>query len=144
MKKITIEIPEKSIHFTIPGEPMGKQRPRYTRSGIVYTPSETVAYEKMDAACFWKASNAETYHGAVGLYIEAYYGIPKSVRKSVKLAMLDGTIKPTKKPDFDNIEKIVADGLKKAGMDDDKQVVINCCRKEYSEEPRVEVWLWEI
>lgn len=139
----------RKIKFMIPGEPRGKQRHRYRAiwaKHVIqeYTPSETVAYEKLVAASYWKAKDAEVHHGAVGIHIDAYFGIPKSATKKEREEMLDGTRPCTKKPDIDNIEKIVEDGLKKAGYDDDRQVVFSCVHKEWAEIPRVEVELWEV
>lgn len=134
----------KKIRMIIPGEPRGKQRPRHTRSGTVYTPSETVAYEKEVKAAYWRNDGAETFHGTVAVLITAYYGIPKSAPKSAKLAMLDGTRLPNKKPDIDNVAKIIMDGLKGAAYDDDKQVVSLTAEKRYGEEPHVFVTVVEI
>lgn len=35
------------IQFAIMGEPQGKGRPRFARSGHTYTPEKTAAYEKV-------------------------------------------------------------------------------------------------
>ena len=38
----------KQIRFTIPGQPFGKQRPKFSRAGAyvkTYTPKETTSYE---------------------------------------------------------------------------------------------------
>lgn len=50
--------------------------------------------------------------------------------------MLDGQIRPTKKPDSDNILKAVADALNQVAYRDDKQIVDTQVRKFYSETPR--------
>ena len=33
------------LRFTVPGKPVGKARPRFTRRGFAYTPEKTVRYE---------------------------------------------------------------------------------------------------
>ena len=71
--------------------------------------------------------------------IKAYYSIPKSASKKKKAAMLAGKIRPTKKPDMDNVVKIIADSLNQIAYRDDTQIVDCQCRKFYSENPRVEV-----
>lgn len=129
--------------FTIPGQPQGKQRPRYARTGAVYTPSETRAYEKKVHAAWWQ-SGGETLHGAVKLEIVAGYEIPKSAPKSAKAAMMDGTRVPAKKPDIDNVIKIIMDGLNGAAYDDDKQVVQVNASKKYVEVPMVLVTVTEL
>ena len=55
--------------------------------------------------------------------------------------MLQGKILPTKKPDCDNIAKIICDALNGVAYDDDKQIVALKVTKIYSAEPRVLVWV---
>ena len=134
------------IKFEIPGKPFGKQRPRMTKAGMAYTPKETTSYENLiKRAC--QDSKGGLYFDAeqpIGLGIKAYYPIPASTSKKAKIAMLNGQMLPTKKPDCDNITKIVADALNGIAYHDDKQIVINVIEKHYAEEPRVEVVIWGI
>ena len=60
--------------------------------------------------------------------------------------MLKGEIRPTKKPDCDNISKAVCDGITHQGRVwyDDSQVVTNFVMKLYDYTPRVEVTIEEI
>lgn len=58
--------------------------------------------------------------------------------------MIDKHIRPTKKPDLDNIMKCVTDALNEIAYQDDKQIVSASIEKYYSEEPRVEVAIMEI
>lgn len=37
----------RSISFSVPGEPAGKGRPRFTRTGHPYTPGKTESYESL-------------------------------------------------------------------------------------------------
>ena len=53
--------------------------------------------------------------------------------------MLDGIIRPTKKPDADNVLKVVADSLNHIAYKDDSQIVDAYVRKFYCEKPRIEV-----
>lgn len=76
--------------------------------------------------------------------IMAYYGVPKSVSKKKKALMLEGKIRPTKKPDMDNVMKIVADSLNQVAYKDDTQIVDAQCRKFYSVKPRIEVIIKQI
>jgi Holliday junction resolvase RusA-like endonuclease len=134
------------IKFVIPGKPFGKQRPRMTKAGMAYTPKETTSYENLiKRAC--QDSKGGLYFDAeqpVGLGIKAYYPIPASTSKRARNDMLEGRLMPTKKPDCDNIAKIVADALNGIAYYDDKQIVVNIVEKCYSEEPRVEVTIWPI
>ena len=55
-----------------------------------------------------------------------------------------GKIRPTKKPDFDNIAKIVCDSLNTIAYKDDSQVIDGQVRKFYSEKPRIVVKIRQI
>ena len=80
----------------------------------------------------------------IELSITAYFAIPKSTGKKKRAQMLSGEVLPAKKPDADNIAKIIADSLNKAAYHDDKQIVSLYVRKRYSDSPRVEVELIEV
>ena len=76
--------------------------------------------------------------------ILAYYGIPKSKPKKVKALMATNAIRPTKKPDMDNVVKLVADALNQVAYRDDTQIVDCQVRKFYSDTPRLEVLIQRI
>lgn len=131
---------QKSI---IIGEPRGKARPRFKNTGKfiqTYTDRETREYEKKVK----KSYVGEITENNVMAVIEAYYSIPKNTSKKTREAMLRGDIRPSKKPDVDNIAKIILDGLNGVAYIDDKQVVMLCVRKAYSNTPRVEVSIEEV
>ena len=71
--------------------------------------------------------------------IKAFFKIPKSTSKKQKERMLTGEIRPTKKPDMDNIVKAVADALNGIAYEDDKQIIECSIKKYYTEEERIEV-----
>lgn len=128
---------------TVYGEPQGKARPRFsTRNGYVqtYTASKTKSYENQIA----EAYKGKIYDGYISIDIKAYFGIPKSATKKNRLAMLQNEIKPSKKPDADNIAKIVLDALNGIAYIDDKQVICLKVEKEYSETPRIEFEIKEL
>jgi Holliday junction resolvase RusA-like endonuclease len=58
--------------------------------------------------------------------------------------MIAGTERPTKKPDIDNIEKIIFDALNGIAYNDDSQIVSCWADKFYSTVPRVEVVIYGI
>jgi Holliday junction resolvase RusA-like endonuclease len=130
------------IKFIIPGEPQGKARARVTRFGN-YTPEKTVNYEALIKHIY--TQKTEIMHiGQLAIDITAYYSIPKSYSYKKQREMEEHIIRPTKKPDGDNILKIVADALNKIAYNDDSQIVEARIRKYYSHAPRVEVVLNEI
>lgn len=135
------------IQFTIPGEPQGKARAR-TGKGFAYTPEKTVNYEALIKQIYvfeaLKGKPKGLIEKPVEMAILAFYGIPKSYSKGKLLAAQHNVIRPTKKPDADNIAKIVCDALNNVAYKDDTQVVKLTVEKYYSELPRVEVGLKEV
>jgi len=125
--------------LTIPGEPTAKGRPRHGK-GFTYTPQKTVNYENLVKILFVeKYGQAELMTGELKVEILAYFGIPKSTSKKKALDMRLGIIRPTKKPDTDNIAKIVLDALNNIAYKDDSQVVELTVIKYYAETPSVEI-----
>lgn len=68
----------------------------------------------------------------VTVAVDAYFKIPKSYIKGKRLACEHNINRPDKKPDIDNVLKVVLDALNKIAYADDKQVVEVRCRKWYS------------
>jgi len=132
------------ISFTVPGEPRGKGRPRATRMGNnirLYTDAKTASYENLVALACQQAMQAASQPpltGALALSVFAYVGIPKSTSKAKRQEMAAGLIRPTKKPDLDNIIKAVLDGLNGVAFADDVQIVSIIAEKMYApNEPRL-------
>lgn len=140
------------VIFTVYGEPQGKARPRvvrnrFTGNTIAYTPEKTTAYEETVRGAFREEAHNQKVgvccpFGSSPIYIKitAFFKIPVTT-KTKKEQMLQGKILPTKKPDCDNIAKIICDALNGVAYDDDKQIVALKVTKIYSAEPRVLVWV---
>lgn len=130
-------------HFVIPGEPVGKGRPRFSRNGHAYTPEATAAYENLVKLEYERQVDCEPYEKGIPLVmtINAMYSIPASAGKKQRQLMLAGAIFPTKKPDCDNIIKIIADALNGLAYYDDSQLSTVSIVKRYAPMPRVEVWI---
>lgn len=125
--------------FCIYGEPQGKGRHR-TAGGHEYTPENTVLYENLVKTEYRSQSGKRFPDDAMlDVRIFAYYSIPKSVSKKKRKAMLEKKVRPTKKPDFDNIGKVICDSLNGIAYRDDAQIVDSMVRKFYSDTPRVVV-----
>lgn len=147
------------VRFIVPGEPKGKGRPQTkvmysakgftdkktgkTRNTLVnnVTPKNTVIYENLIKSMYYDKYNDFRFpdDAMLDMRIMAYYAIPKSATKKKKASMLANEIRPTKKPDMDNVVKAVADALNQVAYRDDTQIVDCQCRKFYSDTPRVEV-----
>lgn len=134
----------KNVNFTVYGEPKGKGRPRFARAtGHAITPKDTVAYENLVRMEFINQCGEVRFpdDAMLDLRIHAFYSIPKSASRKKRSAMLVGTIRPTKKPDMDNVVKIIADSLNQVAYRDDTQIVDCQVRKFYSEKPRVTIYI---
>lgn len=134
--------------FCIHGDPQGKGRPRFsTVCGHVHTrtPDETVLYENLVKTEYRQQVGVKFPDDAMlDVRIFAYYPIPKSVSKRKRQAMLERKIRPTKKPDWDNVGKVICDSLNGIAYRDDAQVVDSMVRKFYGETPKVVVTIEEI
>ena len=134
--------------FCIHGDPQGKGRPRFsTVCGHVHTrtPDETVLYENLVKTEYRQQVGVKFPDDAMlDVRIFAYYSIPKSVSKKKRQAMLERKIRPTKKPDWDNVGKVICDSLNGIAYRDDAQVVDSMVRKFYGEDPKVVVTIEEI
>lgn len=134
--------------IVIYGEVKGKGRPRFRNAGRfvqTYTPKETASYENL-VKVEYQEQDGKFYDKGIPLKVDikAYFEIPKSVSKKKYQDMFNGIIRPTKKPDADNIAKIILDALNKVAFADDTQVVDLRVRKYYSERSRVEFEIEEI
>lgn len=123
------------MDFIVDGKPQGKQRPRFSRiSKTVYTPNKTAKYEKQIAKAYTdsggKCIPAECY---VSVSVSAFFPVPKSYSKKKREDCLERRLRPDKKPDMDNILKVVLDALNEVAYEDDKQVVELIGRKYYTE-----------
>ena len=131
--------------FEMIGSIVGKARPRMnTRTGKAYTPTNTINYEYFLRQWFIrKYPNFKPIDGRVKVSIIAYFEVPKSTSKKKEAEMLSNSISPTKKPDIDNIVKIVLDGMNKFAFKDDTQVIKLEVEKKYAETPRISIKIEE-
>ena len=133
------------VKVVIPGAPRGKERPRHTRTGVVFTPKSTRDYEKL-IAIMGKLAMAGTpiMSGPVRLTVVAAFPIPASYSAKRRAACLMGSERPAKKPDTDNILKALCDGLNGITWKDDAQVVEVSASKTYAEQPSVTAYIEEL
>lgn len=137
------------ITFTIPGEPVGKGRPRATTIGghaRLFTPKKTRSWERLAADVMvltWCRIPGCRGQGPirvpVRVVVEAVCSRPKrlvprsmggTLAKSSKLS--DGRLWRPTKPDADNVAKAALDALVLAGIIlDDVQVVEVTARSLY-------------
>ena len=100
----------RSIVFTVPGKVQGKGRPRFSPDGHAYTPASTRLYEREILKAFRLAGGTKL-SGPLHVDIEAVYGIQKTATKAERMRRLNGDELALKKPDIDNVTKVVLDAL---------------------------------
>lgn len=114
------------VTFVIPGKPFAKQRPRATRQGRVYTPKETVSFERTVGQIALPLF-AEPLEGPVKVGIFATFEPARSWSKKKTEAHLH---RPhTQRPDLDNLAKAICDGLNRIAWADDGQIAELTTRK---------------
>jgi Holliday junction resolvase RusA-like endonuclease len=136
------------IRFTIPGEPQGKGRARVGRVGPhvrMFTPAKTAAYEGLVAHAAQAAmAGRDLLNGACRIELDVVCTVPASWSKRKQSEALHGLIRPTKKPDADNVLKAVCDGINGVVWVDDTQAVDVTLRKRYGSTPGVWVFVAEV
>lgn len=139
-------------YFVIHGKPQGKARARTfynPKLGRVQsmTPENTVLYENLVKQSFLQQTDPDARwfnKEPLAMYITALYQMPKSMTKAERKLVGCGKLHPTKKPDADNIAKVICDALNGVAYGDDTQIIKMNVLKAYTEEnPRVQVYLEE-
>jgi Holliday junction resolvase RusA-like endonuclease len=158
-------MPKTTVKFVIPGEPFGKlnQRPTMINGhASAYSPKQNNMYmdriiQILNQEMIFDGDYIFPKGKPVSIMIVAYFKIPDGHYKYYKREqvsrydtegqlMLEGKIRPTKKPDADNISKVICDGISHQGRIwyDDSQVVMELIMKYYDSTPRVEVTIEEM
>lgn len=127
----------------VPGDPVGKGRPRASRQGRVYTPGKTRAWER-DAADLIGAR----WHGLEPLD-EPVAVTVRAVKARPKRITAPGRQLRTTKPDLDNVIKAAIDALEKGGavVNDTRVAILHRCMSLYAAEdegPCVEVIVYTL
>ncbi len=131
--------------FTIKEKAIGKQRPRYSvKTHRMYTPTKTSNFEEKIKWAFKSKYNIETELSIKPFKakIIAIFEPAKSISKKKREELLYGEY--TKKPDADNIAKIILDSLNGLAYKDDNQVIELTVYKKYGVENLIIVELEEI
>lgn len=126
-----------NIEFEIKGKVKAKQSVKFTNNGIKYTPSDIKEYANWVKLCFmntYKTWNIQNFaNKPLKVIIDVYMPIPKNFNKKKYEQALKGEIRPTVKPDCDNIAKNINDALNGIVYPDDKQITCLTVNKYYSE-----------
>lgn len=136
------------IRFVIPGPPGAKGRPQFSAvngHAHVRTPQKTVEYENLVRLEYQLQTGNYRFPDGTDLVMTviAKFPIPKSYSKAKRQLIAEGKLYPAKKPDWDNIGKVISDALNEVAYHDDSVIVEAHIYKEFSEPPEVEVMLLE-
>ena len=135
------------VYFKVFGEVVGKGRPRFTTRGgfpRAVTPAKTRTYEERVRTEYIEECGVKWDRTVpLEMIVNAYFEVPKSASKKAKERMILSEY-PTKKPDADNILKVIADALNLVAYGDDSQIVRATCRKFWAEESAIEVTIREV
>lgn len=128
-----------SVTFQVPGKPQGKARARtvynsHLKHSVSYTPDNDLLYENLIKTLYMQAADGFRFEKGtpVSLRIVARFEPPKSASRKRQQQMLAGELPPLKKPDIDNIVKVVADALNGVAYHDDTQIIFTVAKKAYS------------
>ena len=137
------------MEFIVLGNPQGKSRARtvrnkYTSKVHSFTPEKTQSYEDLIRWSFKEAGGEYFGENPIRIDITAHFPIPQSFSKKKRLQAITGVLKPTKKPDCDNIIKVVLDALNGVAYHDDKQVTGVICNKFYGDKGYLYILIQEL
>jgi len=137
--------------FTVPGEVVGQARPRFSTFGGHVRAYDTAKSRsrKADIQVFaLEAAHKEGWDcetaAPLRVLVLADFGVPKSKSKKWTADAIAGKVRPTKKPDIDNIAKLVLDACNGVVFRDDCQIVDIYVRKKYSVNPQTEVYIFRL
>ena len=119
----------------VPGTPVAKGRPRFTRKGRPYTPEKTQTAEQA-LGYIMKQACPEPLTGPLKLGVTFAFPAPKRWSKAKREAIDEGA-EPyyVGRPDLDNLIKLVKDSGNHILWEDDAQIVDIEAVKVYSAEP---------
>ena len=128
-----------AVVLVIPGLPVPKGRPRFTRAGFAYTPEKTRRYEKLVAGlASTKRAGLPPFDCPIKVMVTAFMKTPQmSIKKTADA--LAGYILPAVKPDIDNLAKAALDACNGIIWRDDALICSLLVKKRYAAEPRLEL-----
>ena len=87
-------------------------------------------------------ANRPPLEGALRVRVLACFGVPQSWSAKKRAAAISGAVRPSKRPDIDNVVKIF-DALNQVVWVDDAQVVEAWVEKIYTDRPRLRIEVFD-
>lgn len=136
------------VTIVLAGDPQAKGRARAYRVGNFikhYTPEATRTYEGMIRTAAMDAmAGKSVIAGPVEIQLTAIFAVPPSWTQKKRALAIGGALKPTKKPDIDNVIKAWTDAMNGVVFADDCQIVKGSFCKVYGPAPMVCVTVSEL
>jgi len=128
------------VIVVIGGPPTAKGRPRMTHRGFAYTPSTTRKYEAHGRLASQLTMNSRPPI-TVPVHAEIVIDLPVPASWSGKRrdAALRGDIRPTTRPDCDNLCKSAMDAINNVVVSDDSMIVDLIVTKKYADVPALTI-----
>ena len=136
-----------SITLWLSGQPKGKDRPRFTKSGRTFTTKETVLAEGNIIRKWEEAGEPRLPDAALRCDVTLYIARPASHFKKDGSLSTEGQRHPrpeNKKPDVDNAIKLVMDALNKRAYKDDVQIVEAFVDRHWADWPATKIKIYVI
>jgi Holliday junction resolvase RusA-like endonuclease len=134
------------IHIIVPVEPVAQGRPRFSTLAMglmpkVYDPQKSREFKAL-VKIIAQQYKGKPLDGPLLVRADFCRGIPKSWSKKKREQALKNIIKPIWKPDLTNYQKGIEDALNGIAYHDDAQIVLLLIRKRFSEEAKIDFWVW--
>lgn len=133
--------------FSIPIPPKAQKRDRIgsrAGHGFSYKDKGQKLEEDKMLALIYQYKPLTPFTGQLSLRIDAYLPIPQSKPKRWRQEAEHGLIRPTTKPDADNLAKQIKDIMEEVFYTNDKLIVDLTVRKWYGLNPRWVITLEEL
>jgi Holliday junction resolvase RusA-like endonuclease len=120
-----------AVTFTVPGKIQAWQRAG-RKNGITFTKKETRNYEALVKMAASQAMQGRApLCGALSFDVRCVFAVPASWSKKKQAAALAGSVRPTGRPDYDNLAKGISDACNEIVYRDDALIVDAIVRKVY-------------
>ncbi|GAB6035773.1 hypothetical protein JCM15519_03320 [Fundidesulfovibrio butyratiphilus] len=116
---------------------------KWTRFVVPGNPTCKVKAEDVRLAIMTQRSGGKIA-GKVCVDFRFCFPVPESVRGKCRADMLAQGVPHTKKPDFDNLAKPYCEAITGEVLESGAQVVCSLIVKQYSDEPRTEIYVSEL
>lgn len=122
-----------TIMFDIKGIPVAKARPRFTKTGHVYSTTKTrEAEDAVKRAAAFYMEDREIFKGPIVISLTFMVRTPASWSKKRQDLAANAYLLPTTRPDTDNYVKLVTDAMNGVVYEDDNQIIAIQAAKFYA------------